>query len=106
MLSVMSQAFSEFSDSVSELIENTNEEEFEADPYGVAEQLMVSGLEDFKKRFAKIKEETGGKPIRFITVDSIEDIDSLFEQEMIDDLEKELPPPIPKGNTNGNGGLH
>ena len=99
MLSVMSQAFSELSDQVADLIASQNEEEFEADPYGTAMRIMQTGFDNFKTTFKEIEEGTRNSDVgnyKVITINSQEELEAFLESGLLDESDDD-------DNTGGRG---
>lgn len=102
MMSVMSQAFSEFSDHAADLIASQDEAEFEADPYGVSIKIMETAFEKFKTTFKEIEEGTRKSDVgnyKVITTSSQEELEAFLESGLIDESDEE-------DNGGSNEGFH
>ena len=95
----MSQAFSEMSDQVAELIAKQDEDEFEADPYGVAMAIMEEGFKRFKTVFKEIEDGTKSSDVgnyKVITISSQEELEAFLESGLLDESDDD-------DNTGGRG---
>ena len=96
MISVMTQAFSDFSGRVSELLEEVDADEFSEDPYGIALQVMETGFESFKENFQQLKEEGMSADVQLSITEKVMDEFEAFIDTEYGEFNKK-----PKGEDDG-----
>jgi hypothetical protein len=80
MLTIMSQAFSDFSDKVGDILQEQSIEEFEKDPHGTALKILDTAFTDFKAQYIAFQKEQFSAP-KITEVKVVTDLEAFIDTE-------------------------